>query len=139
MKNIFESVIARGGYDLGSLLKKIDVYHIEGKLTDEEKDELYHKARGEANVINSIDIMAKLMELEDRVRKLEQDEPETEPETPDTPDTPAEVYPEYVPGKWYRAGDKITFGGKNYVCSAPEGVVCTWNPDEYPAYWSIEE
>lgn len=127
MKAIFESVINRGSYDLSGLLKKIDSYHIEGKLTDAEKDELYRKARGEATP--NVDVMAKLMELEDRVRKLEQGEPET----------PVEDYPEYVAGKWYRSGDKISYGGKSYVCAAPEGAVCTWNPDEYPAYWSLIE
>lgn len=69
MKGIFESVIKRGGYDLGGLLKKIDSYHIEGKLTDAEKDALYQQARGEA--VATVDVMAKLMELEERVRKLE--------------------------------------------------------------------
>ena len=128
MKNIFESVITRGGYDLGDLLKKIDSYHIEGKLTDAEKDALYQQARGEA--APSVDVMAKLMELEDRIRKLESEE---------VPEVPAAEYAEYVPGKWYYAGDKISFGGKNYVCSAPDVVVCTWNPDEYPAYWNVVE
>jgi hypothetical protein len=126
MKAIFESVIARGGYNLSDLLKMIDSYHIEGKLTDDEKDELYRKARGEA--APNVDVMAKLMELDDRVRKLESSE------TPEQED-----YPEYVPGKWYRNGDKMSFGGKNYICSAPEGMVCTWNPDEYPAYWRVIE
>ena len=67
MKAIFESVIKRGGYDLSGLLKKIDSYHIEGKLTDAEKDELYEKARGKANPGDSIDIMAKLQELEEPI------------------------------------------------------------------------
>lgn len=124
MKNIFKSVINRGGYELHAMLNKIDSYHIAGQLTDADRDELYALARGEA--APNVDVMAKLMELEDRVRKLEQGETET----------PVEDYPEYIPGKWYRSGDKISYGGKNYVCAAPEGVVCTWNPDEYPDYWS---
>lgn len=127
MKAIFESVIKRGGYDLSGLLKKIDSYHIEGKLTDTEKDELYQMARGEA--APNVDVMAKLMDLENRVRKLEQGEPEA----------PAEEFPEYVVGKWYYAGDKITYKDKHYVCIAPDGAVCNWNPDEYPAYWSLIE
>lgn len=127
MKNIFESVIARGGYDLGELLKKIDAYHIEGKLSDAEKDALYDRARGQADAFDSINFVNKLLELEDRIRKLEQGGENTQ-----------EEYPEYVPGKWYYTGDTITFGGRRYVCAAPEGVVCTWNPDEYPAYWSAE-
>lgn len=128
MKTIFEGVINRGGYDLSDLLKKIDSYHIEGKLTDAEKEYLYDMARGHA--VANVDVMAKLLDLEDRVRKLE---------TAEAPEEPTEAYPEYVVGKWYYAGDKISFGGKNYVCSAPDGVVCTWNPDEYPAYWSAIE
>lgn len=128
MKTIFESVIACGGYDLSSLLKKIDRCHIEGKLTDAEKEALYQRARNEATP--NVNVIAKLMELEERVRKMESTEVQKDP---------AENYPEYVAGKWYYAGDKISYGGKNYVCSAPAGVVCTWNPDEYPAYWSVVE
>lgn len=50
MKNIFKSVIARGGYNLSAVLKKIDIYHIEEKLTDSERDEL------RAFAINNADI-----------------------------------------------------------------------------------
>ena len=125
MKSIFDSVISRGGYDLSGLLKKIDSYHIEGKLTDAEKEDLYRRARDNARTSDSVDVMAKLQELEDRVRALEQGEPSA----------PAEDYPEYVAGTWYYAGDKVTFNGKRYVCAAPAGAVCTWSPAEYPAYW----
>lgn len=45
---------------------------------------------------------------------------------------------EYVPGKWYYKGDRISYNGAVYVCIAPNGVVSTWNPDEYPAYWRME-
>ena len=48
MKAIFENVIRRGGYDLTGLLKNIDRYHVEGKLTDAEREELYSEARSEA-------------------------------------------------------------------------------------------
>lgn len=63
MKTIFENVINRGAFDLGGLLKKIDTFNIEGKLTDEDRDELYIKARKAANVANSVDVIAKLTEL----------------------------------------------------------------------------
>lgn len=128
MKTIFESVINRGGYSLSGLLKKIDSYHIEGKLTDADRDALYAQARGKAAPDDSVDVMQKLIDLDARVRKLEQG---------GSDETPAENYPEYVAGKWYYAGDKISYGGKNYVCAAPDGVVCTWSPDEYPAYWNL--
>ena len=46
MKTVFEKVIRRGGYDLGGLLQRIDEYHVEGKLTDGEREELMGMARG---------------------------------------------------------------------------------------------
>ena len=131
MKKLFENVIARGGYDLGVMLKKIDSYHVEGKLTDAEKDELYAQARAGADMQASVDVLAKLEELEKRVRALEEGGASGGGETGDT-------VAEYVPGKWYYAGDRVSFEGKRYVCIAPEGVVCVWSPVEYPAYWGAE-
>lgn len=51
------------------------------------------------------------------------------------PEPPTEEYPEFVVGKWYYNGDKCSFGGKNYTCTAPTGTVCVWSPTDYPAYW----
>ena len=45
MKELFEQVIQRREYDLKSLLTCIDQYHIEGKLTDDERQELTQAAR----------------------------------------------------------------------------------------------
>ena len=45
MKELFEQVIQRRDYDLKSLLTCIDQYHIEGKLTDDERQELTQAAR----------------------------------------------------------------------------------------------
>lgn len=131
MKKLFENVIARGGYDLGVMLKKIDGYHIEGKLTDAEKDELYAQARAGAKTEASVDVLAKLEELEARVRALEEGGAAGGGSGADEPEA-------YVPGKWYYAGDRVTFEGKRYVCSAPKGVVCVWSPGVFPAYWEAE-
>lgn len=133
MKKLFENVIARGGFDLGVMLKKIDSYHVEGKLTDAEKDELYAQARAGAKTEASVDVLAKLEELEARVRALEEGGSSTGGS--ETGDTVAE----YVPGKWYYAGDRVTFEGRRYVCSAPKGVVCVWSPGVFPAYWEVLE
>ncbi|MBQ9116335.1 MAG: hypothetical protein IJY04_04880 [Clostridia bacterium] len=48
MKQIFINVINRGGFDLYALLAKIDVYHVEGKLSDAEREELYALANEKA-------------------------------------------------------------------------------------------
>ena len=70
--------------------------------------------------------LAKMEELEQRVRALETGSTE-----------PGEAYPDYVVGKWYYSGDKITFEGVKYKCIAPDGAVCTWSPTEYPTYWEL--
>lgn len=129
MKTIFENVINRGAFDLKGLLKKIDTFNIEGKLTDEDRDELYAKARKAANVENSVDVIAKLAEFEKRILALENAGVDDDTATGET------TADEYTIGKWYYSGDKVTFEGAEYTCIAPEGAVCTWSPTEYPAYW----
>lgn len=126
MYTIVKSVIENGIYELTDILKKIDTQWVQGNITDTEREKLIALARENANMQNSIDIMAKLEELDRRVKALE----EAEVIKPD-----AEEYPEYEVGKWYYRGNKITFEQNRYECIAPEGVVCTWSPSEYPAYW----
>ena len=60
MKTIFESVIARGDYNLTDLLGKIDSYHVMGRLTDAERDELYAKARAGALDALGYDVKAEI-------------------------------------------------------------------------------
>lgn len=127
MFEIVKNVIGTGRYELTALLGKIDTLWVQGTLTDEQHDELVRLAQGSADVENSVDIIAKLAELEARVAALENSE---------APGGETEEYPAYVIGKWYYNGDKITYNGKHYVCIAPSGAVCTWNPDEYPVYWT---
>lgn len=128
MKAIIKTVIEQGNYDLGAMLEKINRYHIEGTLTDAERDELITFARNRANIRGGVDVFAKLEELDRRLKALEN----SETSTPSTGEAP----PDYVVGKWYYSGDKVTFGGAAYECTAPEGAVCTWSPEEYPAYWN---
>lgn len=129
MKSIFEEVINRGAFDLKGLLNKIDVFNVEGKLSDTEREELYTKARKAASTENSVNILAKVAELEQRVIKLENAGADNDTATGET------TVDEYVVGKWYYTGDKVMFEGEEYVCIAPEGAVCTWSPAEYPAFW----
>ena len=125
MYDIIKSVIESGRYELSDMLKKIDTAWYQSDISDEQRTELMELARENANVQNSVDLAKKIEELDKRVKALEQGKA----------DEPTEEYPEYVVGKWYYNGAKISYNGKNYVCIAPEGAVCTWNPDEYPAYW----
>lgn len=122
MFEIIKNVIKEGRYDLAELLLKIETLWVQGSLTDEQKTELVQQAQENADFGNSLDIIAKIEELDARVRALEGGET-------------GEEISEYIPGKWYYNGDKVTFNGKNYVCIAPGGQVCTWSPSEYPTYW----
>lgn len=128
MYAIIKNVIGRGDYELDSILRKINSLWIDGTLDDEQRDELLSLARGTAKTEKSVDVVAKLAELESRVAKLEQG-------ASSPSETPTEEYPEYVPEKWYYNGDKVTFGGKRYNCIAPEGQACVWSPEAYPLYW----
>ncbi|MEE0968244.1 MAG: hypothetical protein U0M06_02585 [Clostridia bacterium] len=129
MYEIIKNVLNAGGYDLTKMLKKITGLWLQGTLTDAEYEELNTIARGGAKPENSVDMVNKITDLENRVRRLENG---------DTSPVEGIVgYPEYAIGKWYYNGDKVSFEGKNYVCIAPEGTVCVWSPKEYPAYWEV--
>lgn len=138
MYSIFESVINKGGYKLGEMLNRIKTYAAEGKVTLSEMETLERMARDKANAQDGVDIFKKVEELEQRIRVLEAHHVTVEDEPPvdENGDT---IIAEYVPGKWYYAGDVAKFNGEVYACVAPEGVVCVWNPDEYPVYWEKVE
>ena len=125
LKEMFEQVIQMKNYDLRTLLERIDQYHIEGKLTDEERQELTMQARkgaepeydykGEINAL-----WAAIRELQKKVAPLE----------------PDDEWPEFVQptgaGTAYQVGDKVTFRGERYICVQAH---CVWSPADYPAGW----
>lgn len=129
MYDTIKNIINNGNYELNDILNKINVMWLQSKITEEQKEELTELARENANISNEIDIVAKLQEFDERIKALENQETTPQPEE----------YPEYVTGKWYYKDDKITFNGKKYVCIAPQGQVCTWSPEGYPAYWQLIE
>lgn len=124
MYAIIKNVIQSGNYNLSDMLTKIDTIWMQSNITDDQRTELVELARRNAESVNSYDIVAKLEELDKRVAALEK-----------LPETPADDYPDYAPGEWYYTDDTVTFDGRKYRCIAPDGVVCVWSPDDYPAYW----
>lgn len=144
VKAQFSLAIQNGDTELSAMLQRIDGYHIQGKLTDEERDALYEEARQYAidTYKDNIDVPTKLAELNERITALEAavadiiSGDDDEPDDPDKPDLPDE----YVDGHWYYNGDRVLFEGKVYVCcNVPDGMVCVWSPAVYPAYWRLEE
>ena len=99
MKELFEQVIALKNYDLKALLANIDQYHIEGRLTDEERQELTQKARDGA--AQEYDYKGEIDALWAAVRTLQQNvSPPAEDE-----------WPEFVQptgaGTAYQVGDRL--------------------------------
>ena len=115
MKELFEQVIQRREYDLKSLLTCIDQYHIEGKLTDDERQELTQAAREGATA--EYDYAGEINALWAAVRELQK---EVAPPEPD------DEWPEFVQptgaGTAYQVGDKVTFNGVHYICRLPHCV-----------------
>lgn len=129
MYEIIKNVLTHNDYDLTAILRKIDTIWMQGKLTDDEYNELIDLARGNSDFKNSVDIMKKINELEKRIRVLEENNSSSDETTTE------EVIEEYVVGKWYYNGDKCSYENINYICIAPDDVACVWSPKDYPAYW----
>ena len=127
MYSLAKKVIESKNFELSAFLKKIDALWVQGSVTDSEREDLISLARKNANVQNSMDVFSKLEELDRRVKALEEEKVNVE--------APSEEVDEYVVGKWYYNGNKVTFDGSVYECIAPVGFPCTWSPSEYPAYW----
>lgn len=132
MYETIKNVIQEGKFELSDMIRKIDVFWLKGDLAAEQRTELQKLAQGAANPLDSVNVFKKLEELDRRILQLENSNKNNgETEAPETP----ERYPEFISGKWYYTGDRISFDGKQYECTAPDGIVCVWNPADYPAYW----
>ena len=125
MKEMFEQVIQMKNYDLKTLLDRIDQYHIEGRLSDEERLDLIMQARKGAEP--EYDYAGEINALWAAVRALQQNV---------SPPTEEDEWPEFIQptgaGTAYQVGDKITFRGERYICILAH---CVWSPADYPAGW----
>ena len=124
MYNIIKNVISRKAYNFTDILAKIDTLWSEGKLADTEREELIALAQSNASIENSVDVAAKLVELEQRIKALE---------SSSNPDV--ESIKEYDPDKWYYNGDRMIFEGDKDRCTAAEGVAVYWSPKQSGLCW----
>lgn len=70
-KEIFKTYILEGNYNLDDLAYKLDKMFIEGKITEEERDELLLMATEGAKDDKQINLYEKIVDLEHRVVALE--------------------------------------------------------------------
>lgn len=127
IKGIFEQTILRGGFDLAAMLERIDLYNVEAKITDEERESLHALARQHARPQYNYD--AEIEALWAAIRELQQAQEGGGAE-------PDDEWPQFVQPTGahdaYHAGDKVTFNGKHYVCKLAS---CDWSPAVYPDAW----
>ena len=124
VRPMIESTISSGEYDLASILSTINLYHIEGALTDQDRTELRDMARENAKPQYDPEkdisqMLDRLYALEERVTKLEGTEV-------------VEKYPEYEEDRWYFSGDGVTFKGTKYTCIAKK---TKFSPADKPKDW----
>ena len=124
-------------YDLQDVLHRIDVMYAAGKLTDDEREELYAYAREHAK--SQYDFSVEIESLWTAVRDIRDRLTVLESESAEEPEEPTDEWSEFKQPAGahdaYYTGDKITYNGKRYVCVMPENVACTYPPDVYPAGW----
>lgn len=128
MKNIFKKVISQGDYDLTALLKKIDTFHVEGKLTDEERKELYSLARKNPKAQYDYDI--EIEKIWEAIRTLQKGTTTDG----DISTTPEEFKQPTGAHNAYMIGDKVIYNGKTYKSTIDNNV---WSPDTYPNGWEV--
>lgn len=159
MYEIVKNTILSKNYELSDMLKKIDTLWVQGDLTEEQRLECIDLARENALSANSyasyqaqIDALVKMVsELNATVSTMSAELEKVKEAVEKMGGTVKLPEPEPEPEEWppykdptgahdaYHNGDKVTFGGKHYICIAPEGVACVWSPTVYPGYWQVQE
>ena len=128
MYEVFQTAISANRFDLTALTEKVTKYHVEGKLTDEQRDSLLAQAQAQADPHNSYgswqDEADKLWAA---IRELQTTEP------------PVEEYPQWVQPTGahdaYPLGAKVTYKEKRYESAIGANV---WSPDVYPSGWKLQ-
>ncbi len=134
MFNSLKNIINNGNFQLDTMKTRLENLAAHGDITPEQKEQLLGMARAHADAANEIDVRKLLLDHEARLRALEArlaEGGETE-----GGETEVTLYPEYVVGTPTNNGDHWSWNGVNYtVANVPEGHVCVWSPEGYPAYW----
>lgn len=139
--SMLKNTIEHHDYDLENIKMKIDRYFIEGRLTNEQFDELTELSSQNA-VANVGDYGEQIQILFSQVNELrrEIDELKNQVNTQDDAQPQEEtIEPWHQPtgahDAYYR-GDKMIWENIVYTCIAPEHVACVWDPRTKPNYWT---
>lgn len=143
MRSTFERIIRNGTYNLEQMLRRINYYHAEGRLTDEDREALISLARGEAPNALELDGKAEILALWREIHTLQARVTALEDgivEPGETPADDSESFPEFVQPTGahdaYQQGQGITWNGQRYRSLIDANV---WSPDVYPQGWELVE
>ena len=143
MRSTFERIIRNGTYNLEQMLRRINYYHAEGRLTDEDREALISLARGEAPNALELDGKAEILALWREIHALQARVTALEDgivEPGETPADDSESFPEFVQPTGahdaYQQGQGITWNGQRYRSLIDANV---WSPDVYPQGWELVE
>ena len=129
MYTIFQDAINAGAFDLNAITRKISKYHIEGLLTDEQRDALMTAARDKADPKGSFGSwQAEIAKVWEAIHDLQT----AQPTQPDEDEYPPFKQPTGAHDA-YSEGDKFTYKDRRYVVTYPGIKTYVWNPDTYPA------
>ena len=130
MFEAIKNAINNTEFDLRVIVKKIDTFYAEDKMSEEEREELLSLARSKAKPENSYDLQKQIDNLEARVKALENKD--TAEDTTESAEEYAEFKNPSGAHDSYKVGDKVTYNGKKYICKLDN---CAWSPDDYPQGW----
>ena len=129
MNEIIMAAIQSGRFDLTDLTRKIGKYHIDGLLTDEQRDALITAARDKADPKGSFGSwQAEIAKVWEAIHDLQT----AQPTQPDEDEYPPFKQPTGAHDA-YSEGDKFTYKDRRYVVTHPGIKTYVWNPDTYPA------
>ena len=136
--NAFTRAIKSAPHDLDKHLTRINTYHIDGALTDGEREELITLARQLAQP--QLELAAEVQQLGAAVGELRKDFAAIKAgggvqDGVDELDVPEYTQPTGAHDAYY-AGAVVRWQGNVYECVAPEGVACVWSPEVMPGYWA---
>jgi len=100
-KGYLKGFISLGNYNLEELCYKLDKLYIEGKISEEDRDELVRMASDNAHDAAQVNLYEKVVDLEHRIHALE------------TKEEPEDVIPIWVAGYTTQKGEVVKFDYNN--------------------------
>lgn len=135
MRDVIARQIDCANFNLADMIGRIEYYHVAGRLTNNEMEELIRRAQDKAMESLEIEPKTEILALWEAVHSL-QDQVTALQGVQEDP----EQYPPFVQPSGahdaYRQGQGCTYNGKHYVSLIDNN---TWAPDVYPQGWEEVE